>query len=307
MPLVVVSLALGNCSDNHRDPSEAGQTEGEHSTNVLEWRQERHDLLLREDGWLTLAGLLWIEPGESSLGSHPESDLRFPEGAPENVGTLRTDEERATVELIPAEALILEVDGAEVSNGRAIELQSDAGGEPTMVHIGRFRFHLIERDGRFALRLKDAESPVLASFEGLEYFPIEAAWRFAAKFEVYDPPRSLTVPNVLGTPTEEPCPGAVVFERGDEIVRLDAMDGGDGKLFLVFGDTTNGKETYGGGRFILTEPPVDGMVGVDFNKSYNPPCIFTPYATCPLPPPQNRLAFAVEAGEKRYRGLTLEH
>ncbi len=130
---------------------------------------------------------------------------------------------------------------------------------------------------------------------------MSSEWRLEARFVPHDPPRKVEIPTVLGTTSEQVSPGEVVFEAAGETYRLEALEGGDdGELFLIFGDRTNGEETYGGGRFLYTEAPGDGRVVVDFNKAYSPPCVFSPYATCPLPPPQNRLPIPVRAGEKTY-------
>jgi uncharacterized protein (DUF1684 family) len=133
----------------------------------------------------------------------------------------------------------------------------------------------------------------------MEHYPIDPAYRLVARFEPYDPPKEIEIPNVLGTVSRERCPGALVLEIDGETYRLEPTGEAGKPLFLVFGDTTNGRGTYGGGRFLYTGVPTDdGTVVVDFNKAYNPPCVFTPYATCPLPAPQNRLPVALEVGER---------
>ena len=146
------------------------------------------------------------------------------------------------------------------------------------------------------------ESPALAAFKGVESFPIREDFRVEARFEPYDPPKPIPIANIVGIVEDQPSPGAVVFTHGGKTWRLDALEGSDGELFLLFADATSGEETYGAGRFLDTKKPSNGKVVVDFNLAYNPPCVFTPYATCPLPPRQNRLAMRVEAGEKNYHG-----
>jgi uncharacterized protein (DUF1684 family) len=151
------------------------------------------------------------------------------------------------------------------------------------------------------VRVKDTRSPALAAFKDVETYPIRPAWRVTARFEPYEPPKPVAVPNILGQIENLPSPGAVVFERDGKTYRMDALSGGeDGSLFLIFGDETNHRDTYGGGRFLDTAAPRDGKVVVDFNEAYNPPCAFTAFATCPLPPKGNKLAIRVEAGEKKY-------
>ena len=152
------------------------------------------------------------------------------------------------------------------------------------------------------MRVKDPESEARKNFAGIEYYPIDPTWQVAAHFEKYDPPKKIPIPTILGTVSQEDSPGAVVFERDGAAYRLDAVaEEGESQLFLIVGDRTNGHETYGGGRFLYADPPrADGSLEVDFNRAYNPPCSFTAFATCPLPPVGNKLPIAIEAGEKKY-------
>ena len=151
------------------------------------------------------------------------------------------------------------------------------------------------------MRVKDKESPTLRAFHGIENFPADPKWRVEARFEPYDPPRPVRVPNILGTVDTESCPGALVFEIDGKSYRLDpVVERGETDLFVIFGDRTNGHGTYGAGRFLYAAAPVGGRTVLDFNKAYNPPCVFTPYATCPLPPAENKLPIPIEAGEKAY-------
>jgi len=201
--------------------------------------------------------------------------------------------------------------GAELTSGPGVTLlrggeafvagpiEDDARGTPTVLQVGSIRFYLIARSGRLAVRIKDERSPVRLGFAGLEYYPIDPRWRLAARFLPYDEPKVVAVPTVLGRASEEKSPGEVEIALEGRSYRLQALEAEDGGLFLVFGDATNGKETYGAGRFLETEAPrPDGSVVVDFNRAYNPPCAFTPYATCPLPPARNRLSVPVRAGER---------
>jgi uncharacterized protein (DUF1684 family) len=163
-------------------------------------------------------------------------------------------------------------------------------------------FYVINRNDRLAVRVKDSESPTRNGFQGVEAFPADPSWRVNAHFEAYPPGRTLQVPTILGTVDTMAEPGAVVFEHGGKTYRLDTvLEEGETDLFIIFGDLTNRHETYGGGRFLYAKPAdAQGTVMLDFNRAYNPPCVFTPYATCPLPPPQNKLSVRVEAGEKMY-------
>jgi uncharacterized protein (DUF1684 family) len=185
-----------------------------------------------------------------------------------------------------------------------LTLRSDAdGGDkgPTMLHLGPLTFFIIQRGDKVGVRVKDSKSAALSAFKGLEYFPVQPAWHVEARFEPANPPRKIAIANILGQVAQEDSPGTVVFDWQGKTYRLDALKGDDkGGLFVIFADQTNGKETYGAGRFLDTDPPKDGKVAIDFNTAYNPPCAFTPFATCPLPPAQNRLALRVDAGEKKY-------
>ena len=261
-----------------------------------EWRREREERLRSPDGWLALAGLFWLPEGESTFGSDPGSDLVFPAFTPSLLGVLRRDGGGVEVEAEPGADLLAA--GAPVSR---LNLESDHAGEPTRLEIGSLEFWVIERGTLVGVRLRDRESPLLTAFAGVESFEPSAAWRLEGRFEHYDPPRKVEVPTIMGTIVEESCPGRVVFDVEGSSYSLEPVGEPGDELFLVFGDETNGKQTYGGGRFLYASPPdAEGRVVVDFNRSYNPPCVFTPYATCPLPRAQNRLPFAIEAGEKGY-------
>jgi uncharacterized protein (DUF1684 family) len=255
--------------------------------------------LKREDGWLTLVGLFWLQEGENRLGSDPQSNrIVFPKDAtPGAMGSLELSKGVVTLRAAP--------DAGLTSAGQPVTtltLRSDADGPPTVVKHGRISFFLIKRGERLGIRVKDSANPVLLGFHGIDSYPIDGRWRFDARWEAYRPAKTIPVPNILGSVDQEKSHGAVVFEVGGRPYRLDAVqEPGSEDLFLIFGDETNGVETYGGGRFLYASPAdKDGRVVVDFNKAYNPPCVFTPYATCPLPPRQNRLALRVEAGEKKF-------
>ncbi len=187
------------------------------------------------------------------------------------------------------------------SEGRlaSCTLATDKEGPPTVLTSGSLVFHVIDRDGRLFLRVKDRKSEVLQSFQGIDRFPVDVRWRLTAHLE--PGPATLTVPNVLGMEDASPSPGVLVFTIDDQEYRLTPTGDPGGNMFLVFGDDSNGKTTYPGGRFLSIEAPAeDGTVSLDFNRAYNPPCVFTPFATCPLPAMTNMLPVAVEAGEKMW-------
>jgi len=264
---------------------------------VEAWREERYRRLREPMSWLTLVGLEWLREGENRLGSAPDAELRLPSG-PLIAGRLRRDGRRVTAHGESGAGLLHL--GSEV---RDLELVSDedAPGDekPTLLELGSLRMVLVRRGERLGLRVWDTEAAALHTFTGIPHYAVDLAWRIVARFERAAPGETFLVPDVLGELEEEPLPGTVLLDLERATHRIRAMDGGDGQLWLVFGDATNGDTTYGGGRFLYTDPPTDGgTVIVDFNRAYNPPCVFSPYATCPLPPPENRLPVRIEAGER---------
>jgi len=247
-------------------------------------RWAARDARLRDpDGWLTLVGLHWLEPGENRFGADAANEI-----------VLRGDG-------VPAVAGSLVVEDAVVRLGEDV-LADDLSGEPTVIDLGSLRMYVIRRGERLGLRVRDHASPALGAFEGMRHFPIDPGWRLRGRLEPAAAGHEIEIVDVTGTVSHEPTPGSVAFERDGATWRIEALPGEkSGSVWLVFGDATNGHETYGGGRFVYTDPVgADGSVIVDFNVAYNPPCVFAPYATCPLPPPQNRLALRIEAGELAY-------
>ncbi|HEV2856044.1 MAG TPA: DUF1684 domain-containing protein [Thermoanaerobaculia bacterium] len=279
--------------------SKASPSAETYRQEIEKFRQERVDSLKREDGWLTLVGLYWLKPGENKLGSDPGSAVILPAGkAPALAGVLTREGDKVRLTVEPGVALT--ADGKPATSG--MEVQADVSGKPTMLELGSLKFYVIKRGDRLGVRIKDRQSPVLASFKGLDNYPIRPEWRIVARFEPYKD-KKIPIANIVGQVEDSVSPGAVVFDWKGKTYRIDALEGSpEGGLFLVFGDKTNGRETYGAGRFLDTDPPKDGKVVVDFNTAYNPPCAFTAFATCPLPPRQNKLAVAVEAGEKSFKG-----
>lgn len=267
-------------------------TDASHARDVGAWRAGRYAALRREVGWLTLAGLGWLKAGENRVGTDAAADVRLPSG-PAIAGTISVDR-----------AGRIRASGSFTHEGRAasdLELASDRDGEPTMLGLGDLRLCIIERGGRLAVRTWDTASPRRRAFTGIDHWPVDSAWRLRARFEP-TPEARIEVPDVLGIVDEESSPGTVAFQVAGVEHRLQALAGGpNGELWLVFGDATNGQETYGGGRFVYAGPPSDdGAMILDFNRSYNPPCVFSPYATCPLPWPANRLPLRIEAGERMH-------
>jgi uncharacterized protein (DUF1684 family) len=272
-------------------------TESAHRKEIETWRQQRVERLRGPTGWLTLVALDWLKEGRNTLGSAPGNSIVLDKW-PAHLGTVVLDKGNAKITLDKrADATI---DGEKKTEAVLID---DSKENKTVVATGNVSFYLVERGARFGLRVKDSEAPTRLNFVGLDYFDIDPSWRIEAKWEPYDPPRIVEEPNVLGEFEKVVVPGAAVFERDGKTIRVEPVieTPGDVNLYLVFADRTSGKETYGAARFVYTEPPKGGKVIIDFNKAYNPPCVFTAYATCTLPTQQNRLDVRVTAGEKKYR------
>jgi uncharacterized protein (DUF1684 family) len=265
---------------------------------IQDWRHERVEHLRAPHGWLSLVGLDWLKDGKNTLGSAKGNDIVLAK-APAHLGTIVLDHGKASI--------VLDAKSGATIDGKSIataELLDDSHDKPTTVAYGTVSFYLVQRGDKHGLRVKDSEASTRTHFVGIDYFPIDASWRIEAKWEAYKPPHEVEEPNILGQVDKVVVPGAAVFERDGKTYRLEPVieTPGDKNLFLVFGDKTNGHETYGASRMLYTDPPKDGKVVIDFNKAYNPPCAFTPYATCPLPTAQNRMKLRVTAGERKYRG-----
>jgi uncharacterized protein (DUF1684 family) len=272
-------------------------TPEEHAARVIDWWASRDERLRDPDGWLTLVGLHWLASGENRFGADADNDVVLRgDGVPAHAGSLWADD--GAVRLVAASPAVTAAGEAVLES----QLVDDLSGEPTVIDLGSLRMYVIRRGERLGLRVRDRVSPALAAFRGMDHFPIDPEWRLSGRLEPADVGRTIEIVDVTGSVSQDLTPGAVAFERGGATWRIDALPGDDdGTLWLVFGDATNGIETYGGGRFLYTEPVADdGSVVLDFNLAYNPPCVFSPYATCPLPPPQNRLDLRVEAGERDY-------
>lgn len=291
--LLVFSTALAvvsSGSGGQEKPSQAKSYEQE----ISDWRKERSRELTSEDGWLSLAGLFWLKDGENKVGRDPASDIVLPSpNAPSYACSIWLEGGKARV-VAPASSEITS-DGKPVTS---LVLQNDLSGKATVLRMGSLSFHIIKRSDKFGLRLRDKDSPARINFAGINYYPLNPAWKIEGRFEPYNPPKTLKIVNVLGMVMDAPCAGAIVFSVGGHTYRLDAEKETAG-LFIMMADQTTGKETYHSGRYLyVPTPSADGKVVIDFNKAQNPPCAYTKFATCPLPPPQNRLALAVDAGEK---------
>lgn len=272
-----------------------------HRHAVQSVRAQRDASLRDPMGWLALVGLHWLRPGAQRFGADPGGEivLRAEEGAlPPLAGVLALT--GGEVRVHPQAGAPLTISGEPVPDG--LRLVDDDEGDPTILELASLRLYLIRRgEGRLALRVKDVAASALRTFSGLDHFPIDLRWRVAARLVPAVPGSTIKVPDIVGDVLDEPTPGDVAFELDGRRHRLHALEAQPGHLWLIFGDATNGRETYGGGRFLVSGPvEPDDSVEIDFNLAYNPPCVFSPFATCPLPPEGNRLAVSVEAGERTW-------
>ncbi|UCH85439.1 MAG: DUF1684 domain-containing protein [Candidatus Latescibacterota bacterium] len=292
---VVFSGVLG-CGD----AGSGSEVDASYVEEIKAWHEERIERLRKPTSWLSLVGLFWLKEGENTFGSAESNRLVFPKGrAPDRLGTMTLTDGAITVEIAPG--VTVTHDGQPVQS-MTMHHDQDADHKVTVLEAGSLSWYAIKRGDRIGIRLKDKESEGLRNFEGIDTFPIDAQWRVDATLEPHDPPRTISIVNVLGDESQEPTPGTLTFEMGGRTHTLVPIgEPADDKLFLVFGDKSNGRESYGGGRFLVVDAPGDdGRIVIDFNKAYNPPCAFSPFATCPLPPEENQLSIAVTAGEKTY-------
>ncbi len=285
--IVAVALAASlaaNCGPRNPkiDPSV-------HAAEIGQWQKTRAERLATEDGWLSLIGLHWLKDGDNEV-------TLTKAGAP----PVRLSRSGAQTILHPDPSMT--IDGKPLSGDVPLLADADENG-PTIVQMGSVRFNVLRRGDRYGLRVKDAAAETRTHFQGLEYYPIDEKWRVEARYEAYHPPKKIPITDVTGMTSDSISPGAIVFDVEGKEYRLDPiLEEGSTNYFIIFRDATSKDTTYPAGRYLYAAPPKDGKMIVDFNKAYNPPCAFTPFATCPLPPLQNRLPFRIEAGEKKYAG-----
>ena len=274
---------------------------------LADWRAQRAVELQKADGWLAVVGLEWLQPGDNSFGSAPDNQIRLPVEAPPHLGILRL--EGTTITLRPPpdgfpDGFLIDGQPAEP---RALDTDPDSDKNNPRFTIGSLSMYIIHRGERYGLRIRDSKSAALARFHGLRWFPPNEMYRVKARWIPYVPPRSTTLATLIGTRYSQQVPGAAEFTVAGKTYRLEPVleDPSEEKLFFILRDTTSKSATYGACRFLYTGFPdrslsQPGKLVLDFNRLENPPCAYTPYATCPLPPARNRLPIPLPVGEKRY-------
>jgi len=282
------------------------QTSKDWQSELLAWRAERAKGLQAPTGWLSLVGLEWLKPGDNSVGSASDNALKLKSQAVPYLGIVRLSNN--SIELLPpangyAKGLL--VDGKSPSNPQP--LTSDDKGKPSKITLSTLLVTVIHRGDQYGLRIRDSQSPTRTGFHGLKWFAPNPVLRVQGQWTPYNPPLKRKVPTILGTEIEAEVPGKVTFVLDGQTLSLEPIleDPADTDLFFIVKDTTSQDKSYGAGRFLYTPFPDHGLtqpgtLWLDFNRLENPPCAYTPYATCPLPPPQNRLQVALPAGEQRY-------
>ena len=262
-----------------------------YSKSFEKWKSELVDS--RKKNWLSLAGLFWLKPGENTFGSGNDNAIVLPSG-PAHAGVLLRQDKAVSVKLQPGVQ-------AKVGGKHTLEakLDADITEHPTIIEFGSMRMFVIERGDRVGLRVRDFANPAIRNYAGPIFFPVDLSYRVTATFTPSDGKKTVNVPNVLGDVTPSPIVGEVHFKLDGQDLSLTSFEGSEKEgLSFVLADATSKTETYPGGRFLDTDPVVDGKVIIDFNRAYNPPCSVTPYATCPLAPKENRMPVAISAGEK---------
>jgi uncharacterized protein (DUF1684 family) len=271
---------------------------------VNAWRSQREHEISSPDGWLTLVGLEWLKPGINSFGTADDNAVKIRARAPDHIGLLTVS--GSTVQLLSPSGGFppdLQIDGKPAREG----LLTTAGPKPSTMIWHGLTMVVLPRGDRFALRIKDADSPTRSAFRGLHWYAPDPAYRVTARWIPYKPPQIEQIATVIGTTLNMTSPGAAEFLLKGKVYLLEpVIEGGDtSRLFFILRDATSQTTTYQAARFLYTGLPSNGVaqpgtLTLDFNELYNPPCAYTPYATCPLPPEKNRLPVAIEAGEQRY-------
>lgn len=305
MLVIAVSTLVQGCNrtdkSTQQEPSMNSQVaESAFARTERIWRETRRATLLKPDGWTSLVGLHWIDRGAHYVGSAADNGIHLSLG-PAHLGMIAVDGN--TVVFTPDKVTAVTLDQQPLTAQATLRTDADPAG-PSVIGFddGKGQATVIERSGRHALRVRHADAPTRLHFAGLAYWPADPAWIVPARFVPHEAGRTMEVANIIGSTDAMSNPGIVEFQRDGKTWQIEALDEGEGVLFLVFADRTNGHGSYGAGRFLdAPMPDAKGNVLIDFNQARNPPCAFTSFATCPLPPPENRLDLAITAGEKAYK------
>ncbi len=288
--LITIFVSLLGCQQK-----KSQFNEDKYIVSMQEWKQNRLERLKSENGWLNLVGLYWLKEGQNPFGSNEANNIVFPKNAPEFIGTIilykghLSAQINEDVDVFINDSLIKEH-----------SINTDLDNNTTMFRTGSLRWYIIKRGDRFGIRLRDVESPLVEKLTEIPSFPIDSKWRIEAKYEKFETPKEIAIPNVLGDIEYEKCFGLLKFKIDEKEYEVMPLGNGDKEsLFVIFGDETSAEETYGAGRFLSVEKPDEnGKTFIDFNRATNPPCAFTEFATCPLPPKENILSVKILAGEK---------
>ena len=294
LTVFIVGITLVSCSNSDQQLSEQ-----QHAKKVNQWHKNRIDSLKEKDSWLSLAGLFKLKKGINTLGSDSSNSLIFPKKAPAEIGTLTVSDSTFLFKANPKVSIYQ--DGEKISTQ---ELYLDSDRPSAILKHASLRWYIIERRGQLYLRLKDTEHPNFANFSGIERFPISQKWRIKARFNRFNTPKTISIPDVFGDVYQDSLYGTLDFNIDGHRYRLAPLGNPetDREFFIILGDQTNGQSTYSGGRYLyIPTPKENGITYIDFNKAYNPPCVFTRFATCPLPPARNKLPVKITAGEKLYQ------
>ena len=301
MAVTALAGCQRNNANNNGTPAMSSAAATAFAQTEHAWRDKRRNELLKPDGWASLIGLHWLDPGAHYIGSDAGNGIHLALG-PQHLGMI--DIAGKQVRFVPDKTVPVTLDGQPLT-AASIILRTDADkAGASVIGFDDDKGHatVIERNDRYALRVKHADAPSRTHFAGLDYWPADPAWKITGKFIAHPTAKTIEVANIIGGVDAMANPGVVEFQHDGKTYRIEALDEGEGVLFLVFADRTNGHGSYGAGRFLDAPlPDANGNVTLDFNQARNPPCAFTAFATCPLPPPENRLDLAIAAGEKAYR------
>jgi uncharacterized protein (DUF1684 family) len=309
LPLATLAtVLLAGCGPGKEETEAAARAAAEqaarkaHAASIEEWRAKRIQRLKKPDGWLSLVGMEWLETGTTRIGKGVDNGTRLAVG-PDHIGELTLGKD-GSLRFRAERGAGVTVDGQEPAGDVMLVSDADPVRPASVVGFnkGDASFIVIKRGDRYALRVRDALAPTRTYFAGIPHFPIDPSFRFDATFTPHPAGKKIEIVNILGMVEPMDNPGTVTFTRGDKRFTLEAVDEGDHTLFLIFADRTSGHQTYAAARFLYADwPDAKGRTVVDFNKAYNPPCAFTAYSTCPMPPLGNRLDLAITAGEMKPR------